>query len=388
MGCNVFWMTNAVNINFDTTLSMFGIFISGKSINVNVTTEILGRLYSSLNIDFIDSTTSNITFECIDLVNYPILNTYAVLATDIIVDSGAIVTISDFYGYTGSQTGTGTIIGTQDAGNAIVALNPQLEYFVNDINAYRATLNVVVLNTQMNNETLYPNINYNNSNSITFNGVITLNAEGDSNAQFFICSDNEISFNNVNLIKLINGASSCNVFWLSTTKINFQTTAPPVIPGIFIAYDSITLFDVPQNISGRKIYKNKFIREDANLLIEPVIWISKFKVIDLNSKSRPICIKKNALGQNYPFKDLYVSPCHSLLLNGKMVLAKHLVNGKTIYQDNDCDSVEYYHLECENHSAIFANGILAESYLDVNNRDVFDNSITIRRNNVLKKYIN
>ena len=71
-----------------------------------------------------------------------------------------------------------------------------------------------------------------------------------------------------------------------------------------------------------------------------------------------------------------------------MVLAKHLVNGKTIYQDNDCDSVEYYHLECENHSAIFANGILAESYLDVNNRDVFDNSITIRRNNVLKKYIN
>ena len=123
-------------------------------------------------------------------------------------------------------------------------------------------------------------------------------------------------------------------------------------------------------------------------MIEPVIWISKFKVIDLNSKSRPICIKKNALGQNYPFKDLYVSPCHSLLLNGKMVLAKHLVNGKNIYQDNECDSVEYYHLECENHSAIFANGILAESYLDVNNRDVFDNSITIRRNNVLKKYIN
>jgi len=32
-------------------------------------------------------------------------------------------------------------------------------------------------------------------------------------------------------------------------------------------------------------------------------------------------------------------------------------------------------LECENHSAIIANGVLAESYLDVNNRHVFENSV-------------
>jgi hypothetical protein len=114
---------------------------------------------------------------------------------------------------------------------------------------------------------------------------------------------------------------------------------------------------------------------------ETVMWIGKFKVIHLNSKSRPICIQKDALGQNCPFKDLYVSPLHGLVLNGRMVLAKNIVNGKTIYQDNDCDSVEYYHLECENHSAIFANGVISESYLDTNNRHVFEKSIRLRRRN-------
>jgi hypothetical protein len=95
----------------------------------------------------------------------------------------------------------------------------------------------------------------------------------------------------------------------------------------------------------------------------------------LDSKSRPICIKKDAFGENKPFKDLYVSPGHRLLLNGEMVQVSKIINGISIHQDNECNKVEYYHLECVNHCAIVANGILAESYLDVdNNRCVFESS--------------
>ncbi len=127
-------------------------------------------------------------------------------------------------------------------------------------------------------------------------------------------------------------------------------------------------------ITKGKIYDQKYIKTDANEKAAPVIWISKFKVKNMNSKSRPICIKKDALGENYPFQDLYVSPNHRLLLNGQMVTSKNIVNGKTIYQDNECKRVEYYHLECEDHNAIYANGVLAESYIDVDNRRVFENS--------------
>jgi len=62
-----------------------------------------------------------------------------------------------------------------------------------------------------------------------------------------------------------------------------------------------------------------------------------------------------------------------------MILAKNIVNGKTIYQDNQCNDVEYYHLECEYHSIICANGILSESYLESNNRRVFSPSSRLHR---------
>ena len=56
-----------------------------------------------------------------------------------------------------------------------------------------------------------------------------------------------------------------------------------------------------------------------------------------------------------------------------MVVASSLINGKTIYQDTLIEEIEYYHLECKTQYGIFANGVLAESYLDTNNRYVFEN---------------
>jgi hypothetical protein len=38
----------------------------------------------------------------------------------------------------------------------------------------------------------------------------------------------------------------------------------------------------------------------------------------------------------------------------------------------------YYHLECEKHSAIVVNGVLSESYVDLDNRHVFEESDRIQ----------
>ena len=93
----------------------------------------------------------------------------------------------------------------------------------------------------------------------------------------------------------------------------------------------------------------------------------------LNDKSFPICITAHAFGVNAPFENLFVSPGHRMLIDDKMVLAESLVNGTTIFQDCNHIEVEYYHLELESHSAIVANGVLAESYLDFDNRVIFEN---------------
>jgi len=108
--------------------------------------------------------------------------------------------------------------------------------------------------------------------------------------------------------------------------------------------------------------------------LEPVTWIGSFQTPNLNKDTLPICIKANAVGVNSPSSDLYVSPGHRILAHGRMDCARDLVNGTTIFQDFNHTSVQYYHFELNHHSSVIANGVLSESYLDFNNRNVFENN--------------
>ena len=382
------------------------------------------------------------------------LNKYAVLS-----DNG-LTTINDTTigpGVYGTHTGnvTGNFMGTLDNNNAALAQS-DLSRLVDNINNFISGISSISISTQTSPITLYPNINYNSTSTISFIGPITIDSQGDPDAYFFITAGTLINFNNVPSITLTNGTKNCRIFWMAP-NISFTGTSPPIIPGNFIASLQITVA-TDANICGRlyaqsesiyisgttcnvnevcytqteddpilpvadpilsnvlstlkvetkrdhiacyttgtliltpggfvpieniktgqrvlaqgKIFKNSVVR-DNSIKIEKVIWISKFKISALNSSSRPICITKDALGKHQPFIDLRVSPNHGILLNGRLVPVKNIVNGTTIYQDTDCNEVEYYHIECENHMGIYANGILSESYLEKNNRDVFEKS--------------
>jgi len=50
-----------------------------------------------------------------------------------------------------------------------------------------------------------------------------------------------------------------------------------------------------------------------------------------------------------------------------MIEAKDLINDTTIFQDYTKNNLEYYHIELNTHSAIIANGVLSESFLNYNN---------------------
>jgi len=214
--------------------------------------------------------------------------------------------------------------------------------------------------------TTIPYNSYNIYNSgITNNGVqvgnLVFNVPLDApNTLYYVCQFHNSMYGMINITDIICYARGT----LILTKQGYVTIED--------------IKDGDKVVTKGKIFENTHFQKNINTKEESVLWISKFKVQNLDSKSRPICIKKNAFGEDYPFTDLYVSPGHRLLLNDEMVIAQNIINGTTIYQDNECESVEYYHLECEDHSAIYANGVLAESYLDINNsRSVFENSIKI-----------
>ncbi len=87
----------------------------------------------------------------------------------------------------------------------------------------------------------------------------------------------------------------------------------------------------------------------------------------------PVAIAAHAFGEGRPARDLVVSPGHSIAvdLDGEVLIpAAALINGTTIVQEQ-VDSVTYWHVELESHDVILAEGLPAESYLDMGNRDFF-----------------
>jgi hypothetical protein len=87
----------------------------------------------------------------------------------------------------------------------------------------------------------------------------------------------------------------------------------------------------------------------------------------------PVCVSAGALGASVPYRDLYVSADHGLILNDYAVTASALVNGDTIRFAPTSDPFTYYHIETEDHDVILANGVPAETFADVASRTSFDN---------------
>jgi hypothetical protein len=89
----------------------------------------------------------------------------------------------------------------------------------------------------------------------------------------------------------------------------------------------------------------------------------------------PICIRAGAFTDHQPARDLWVSPGHSILVDGVLIQAAKLVNGATVVQVPR-ERVEYWHVELDSHDILLAEGLATESYLDTGNRTAFANGGT------------
>lgn len=80
---------------------------------------------------------------------------------------------------------------------------------------------------------------------------------------------------------------------------------------------------------------------------------------------RPVRITKSAISNGVPHRDLYVTRGHALYLDGALIPAGLLVNGKTIllHSADDDDELEFFHIKLERHSVIFAEGAACETLL-------------------------
>jgi hypothetical protein len=365
----------------------------------------------------------------------PITN-YAILARTGITSATTTTVNNGVYGNLGGSLQiTGTFNGTQN--NEVTNANFDLTQLVSNINNIYANSSINVIPYTGGNRTFLSSTSaakevYASASSITCNAgtTLTFDAQNNPNAQFFIIALTSMTFNSTTFV-LANGALAQNIFFSTAgntgTTIGFTGTT--TVGGVFIAGTAITFGGV-STINGNLFIQNtdrgtnvtfaansivnaptvcylkgtKVLTDGGYVAVEDlsvgdkvithgnivdnlnvdkydksktksVLWTGNFKPSELNEYSLPICVKAGAISENVPFEDLYVSPGHRIVVDGKLVLATELINGSTVFQVDSLDSVEYYHFELESHLAVLVNGVASESYFDTDptHRLIFDN---------------
>ena len=90
--------------------------------------------------------------------------------------------------------------------------------------------------------------------------------------------------------------------------------------------------------------------KDANLHTLKYVICSSFT-------DKFICLQKDALGENQPNQDTYLTAEHPILLENKEVMAQELVNGETIVETTLNMSEVVYSLCLDSRQAIMSNNL-------------------------------
>jgi hypothetical protein len=105
----------------------------------------------------------------------------------------------------------------------------------------------------------------------------------------------------------------------------------------------------------------------------PIVWIGHKQIERPARDQQPVRVMAGAFGQDLPARDLRLSPGHAVCVDvmGEVFIpAGELVNGATIVREQVAE-VTYWHVELESHDVLLAEGLPAESYIDVGNKAWF-----------------
>jgi T5SS/PEP-CTERM-associated repeat protein len=100
----------------------------------------------------------------------------------------------------------------------------------------------------------------------------------------------------------------------------------------------------------------------------PIVWTGR-RHVDLRHhpeprKVWPVRVSAGAFGPGRPHTDLFLSPDHAVYVNEVLIPIRYLINRTTIAQV-PVDRVTYHHIELPRHDVIHAEGLPAESFLDI-----------------------
>ncbi len=197
---------------------------------------------------------------------------FAVLAGSTITSTGPSI----INGNVGLSAGTaligfppGTINGTQEITTPIAAAAKLcLTSAYND--GQGRSLNSISLPGQLGGLTLAPGLYTNSSTSgisgTGANGILTLDAQGNSNAVWIFQMGSTLTTDPATSIVLAGGAQAANIFWIVGTSATLGTTS--VFYGNILADQSITL-ETGAVLNGRALTRIAAVTLDASTITKP-----------------------------------------------------------------------------------------------------------------------
>lgn len=161
-------------------------------------------------------------------------------------------------------------------------------------NAIAGTPTLVDLTGQdLGGLTLVPGV-YGFTSSAQLTGTLTLNAQGNPNAVFIFKIGSTLTTATGSTVLVINGGSSCNVFWQVGSSATIGTTT--TFAGNILALTSITL-NTGANVSGRALARNGAVTLAGNNITAcaPPLGPGNCPVIALS----PTALPNGAVGSAY-----------------------------------------------------------------------------------------
>jgi len=306
-----------------------------------------GSVEASGTLDFGGSTTG-LTFTALGSAGL----------TDFVIDSGAELILDK-----NATISSGNTIDFLGAGTlAIGNLGSAASGDFNSTHTFLATVNGVVANGSQSSASVFDLLNAGSvtvsSSVLAAGGNTTLTVNDNSQTYTIIATGTSISATQLHTATDGNGGLLFWVCYAAGTRILADQGE--------IAVEDIAAGDRVVTL------------QNGEPVLQPVKWVGS-RHLDLTRHPKPetaapIRIARDAFGENQPHRDLVVSPDHGLLVDGKLIPAKLLINGTTIIQDRSVKSVTYYHIELDRHAILLAEGLPAESYLDTGNRAFFANA--------------
>ena len=121
-----------------------------------------------------------------------------------------------------------------------------------------------------------------------------------------------------------------------------------------VAIDELRIGDLVMTSSGKP---------------KPIKWIGRNHYTRAPSEAwhpdvAPVKVARFALDGRTPHTDLYLSRGHALYLYGLLIPVEDLVNGRSIIagQHADALTLDYFHIELEDHDVVLAEGAAAETF--------------------------